>query len=121
MAISNFQRFYGNMIWTDHAIDRLNKRHIPQADALKVMANPAKTFPGKKPGTVKFIRTINDRCIHLVGKLNDQKQWVVLTAWVRGEEDREDVVVRLVKFLLSWTGKIIVGSFKFGFRKIRGK
>lgn len=121
MALSNFQRFYGNMIWTDHAVERLKKRHISQADALKVMANPTKTFPGKKPGTVKFIRTINDRRIHLVGKLNEQKQWVVLTAWVRGEEDRDDVVVRIVKWIFSMIFKILKALIKLIGDLIRGK
>lgn len=112
MSISNFQRFYGNMIWTNHSIERLAKRNISQSDAIKVMQNPDKTYPGKKADTVKFIRTINNRRIHLVGKLNEDKQWVVLTAWVRGEEDQWGFPERYIYAAIDWLGKSIFNSIR---------
>lgn len=119
--MSNFQRFYGNMIWTNHAIERLFKRNILQTDAFKVINNPDKTFPGKKPDTVKFIRRLNERSIHLVAKLNEDKQWVVLTAWVRGEEDQYGFPERFVYKFISWLVRSLYRLVKFIYKQIASK
>lgn len=112
MAISNFQREYGGMIWTNHAMERLASRRIPQSDALKVMQRPDQTFPGKKDNTVKFIRTLNGRKIHLVGSLNESKKWVVLTAFVRGEEDQYGFPEKYIYMFVDWLIDRIIGLFK---------
>ena len=112
MAISNFQREYGGIIWTNHAIERLSKRKISQANALKVMQKPDKTFPGKKDNSVKFIRTLNGRRIHLVGALNENKKWIVVTAWVRGEDDQYGFPEKYVYMFVDWVVGKIVGVFK---------
>lgn len=89
-------RFYGNMVWTDHVLNRLKRRSIPQSDALAVLRHPDKTFPGQKDGSVKFIRTINGRPIHVVASLNERQQWVVMSAWVRGESDPPPILLSLL-------------------------
>ncbi len=113
MAVNNFQREYGGVIWTNHAIERLSLRRIYQADALSVMRKPEKTFPGKKPDTVKFIRSINGRRVHLVASLNEYKKWVVLTAWVRGEEDQYGFPEKYVYMFVDW----VVGKVASFFRR----
>lgn len=104
MTVSQFIREYGGVIWTDHALERLKKRKIAQSDALAVLKNPDRTFPGKKEASVKFIRTIQGRPIHAVASLNEKKQWVVLSVWVRGEEDQKPLVWRF----LGWIWKKMV-------------
>lgn len=111
MAVSNFEREYGGVIWTNHAIDRLRQRKVHQSDAMAVMRKPEKTFPGKKDNTVKFIRTINDRRIHLVAALDEHKKWVVLTAFVRGEEDQYGFPERYVYMFVDWVAGKIAGLF----------
>lgn len=112
MTVSNFQREYGGVIWTNHAIERLSKRNIYQHDAIKVMQKPDKTYPGKKENTVKFIRTLNGRNIHLVGSLNESKKWVVLTAWVRGEEDQYGFPEKYVYMLVDWIANKLSKLFR---------
>jgi hypothetical protein len=81
-------------------------RKLSQADVVAVMRGPEKTYPGKKDSTVKFIRKIDGRCIHVIGKLLvEKKQWLILSAWVRGEEDPKGLVTRLVEWVVD---KIIV-------------
>lgn len=99
---SEFERYYGGMVWTNHALDRLAKRRVYQADALAVMKNPDRTFPAKKDNSVKFIRTVNGRQIHVVGVLNEEKKWVVTSVWVRGEEDRLGWPERLAGRWVDW-------------------
>lgn len=114
MAVSSFAREYGGVVWTDHALERLRGRGVNQSDALAVMRNPEKTYPGKKEDSVKFIRTINGRRMHVVAVMNDQKKWVVVSAWVRGEEDQYGFPEKYVYKLVDWVaGKLV--------RLVRGK
>jgi len=115
--VSDIRRFYGGMIWTNHALDRLDRRQISQSDALATLKKPDKTFPGKKEESVKFIRLINQRQIHVVGKLNEDKQWVIMSVWVRGEEDRQWWLVRvfktlgrIVKWVWKWSVGVLIGQ-----------
>jgi len=109
MSATEFERYYGGMVWTNHAMERLKQRGIYQADALAVLRNPEQTFPAKKDNSVKFIRTVNGRRIHVIGVLNEEKRWVVTSVWVRGEEDRvgwpERIVGALVDKLVGWLKK----------------
>jgi hypothetical protein len=92
-------------IFTKHALQRLSERSISQDAAESVLRNPDKTVPGQKPGTVKFIRQLNGRNTQLVATyLEDQKKWLVVSAWVRGEEDKESIVWLLITapFKLVW-------------------
>ena len=92
-------------IFTKHALQRLNERSISQNMAEMVLRQSDKTEPGKKPGTVKFIRRIHDRNVQLVGTyLDDQKKWLIVSAWVRGEEDKVPFIWQLLAlpFRLIW-------------------
>jgi hypothetical protein len=84
-------------IFTKHALQRLSERSISQDAAESVMSKPDTTVPGQKPGTVKFIRRLNDRNIQLVATyLDDQKKWLIVSAWVRGEEDKVPLMWQLI-------------------------
>jgi hypothetical protein len=92
-------------IFTKHALERLNQRDISVSMAETVMRNPEKTFPGNKPNSVKFIRRLDSRNIQLVATyLKDQKKWLVISAWVRGEDDKVPIVWQLITapFRLVW-------------------
>ena len=86
-----------DFIFSKHALERLKQRSISQDIAEVALRNPDKTFPGKKPGTVKFIKYIQNRNVQLVGTyLADQKKWLVVSAWVRGEDDQVPLVWTLL-------------------------
>ena len=109
MSYPSFSRNYGGLIWTNHALERLHKRGITQPQALSVIKNPHKTYPGKKTDSVKFIRTVGGRRIHAVATLDQTShKWIVLSLWVRGENDRgpwlEELLRRLISKLLDKLG-----------------
>ncbi len=92
-------------ILTKHARDRLKQRWITEDTIESVLRSPDRTEPGSTPGSVKFIRTINSRQIHVVGKyLDDQDRWLVVSVWVRGEEDSVPFMWQLITlpFKLLW-------------------
>lgn len=113
--VSDVVRYYGGFVWTNHALDRLKKRSVAQSDAALVLKKPDKTFPGKREGSVKFIRTVNGRRLHVVASLNDDKQWVVMSVWVRGEEDRKWWVAQVL-YGIWWVLKMIWKGLKWVFR-----
>ncbi len=107
MPITAFIRNYGGMIWTDHALWQLKRRKIFQSDALAVLRHPDRTIPGKKENSVKFMRKINERLIQVVATLNENKKWVVMSAWVRGEEDPQPMVVRVSLWVFAHIKNLI--------------
>jgi hypothetical protein len=58
-------------------------------------------------GNVKFIKTVDDREIQVIANwLEDENRWIVVSAWVRGEEDPRPLwqwVFVLPYRLLRWT------------------
>lgn len=101
-------------IFTKHALQRLKERSIPLDQAELVLRKPTQTSPGKKPNTVKFIRQINGRNMQLVGTyLADQKKWLIVSAWVRGEDDK----VPIIWLIISWPFKIVWQFSKFVYAK----
>lgn len=93
------------LIFTTHAEERRRLRKIAESDIEKVLSLPDRSFPGKKPGTVKFIREIDDRQHQVVAKfLKDQNAWLILSVWIRGEEDRN-----WMSSVFSFVKKILFG------------
>lgn len=93
-------RTYKNLVFSKHALERLGDRVLTQDAIYQTLTQPDKTFPSK--GNTKFIKTLNDRRIHVVATPIENHQWLIVSAWVRGEEDREP---------LAW--QIIVAPFRF--------
>lgn len=73
---------YGGIIWTHHALERLAQRGISQQDALKTFRNPDKSFPGKQEGSHEYRKYFGDKRVTLIGKQNEAKQWIIVSAWV---------------------------------------
>ncbi len=95
-------------IFTKHALQRLKERSISLEAAESVLRNPEETEPGSKEDTVKFIRTLHDRNIQLVGKyLPDQNKWLILSAWVRGEDDQAPLSWRVLVEIFQFISKLI--------------
>ncbi len=92
------------LIFTTHAEERRRYRKIAESDIEHVLKRPDKTFPGKKPDTVKFIKFIDGRQHQVVAKfLKDQNAWLILSVWIRGEEDSNwmSSLISLIKNIFS--------------------
>ncbi len=100
-------------IFTKHSLERLHQRSISQDAAESVLQHPDHTEPGKKPGTVKFVRVLNGRNIQLIATyLDDQKKWLVVSAWVRGEDDKVPLMWQLLTLPFKLIWKLLVWLFK---------
>lgn len=101
------QKNYQNLVFTNHALERIRLRSISQDQVQRVLANPDKTFPSDKPEQIKFIRSLNNRTIHVVAKhLPDQNKWLVVSVWVRGEDDPVPLTWKIITFPFKIIAKI---------------
>lgn len=107
-------------ILTKHARERLQQRWISEDVIASVLRSPERTEPGSKPGSTKFVRTINGRQIQLIGTyLKDEDKWLIVSAWVRGEDDKAPFLWQLITLpfvavwkLCVWIFKLITSSSK---------
>jgi len=74
---------YLDIIFTNHAISRLYNRGISQSDAYDTLKNYDEIKEGTTLGSKKFCKNYGEQRIEVVGKKNDQDQWVVLSCWSR--------------------------------------
>lgn len=74
-------RNYGGVIWTNHAIQRLNERRISQGDAWAVWNRPEQSRYSTTKGAWIYYKTYGDQRIEVVAKQNEKKEWVVLSVW----------------------------------------
>lgn len=103
MSISKSQ-----IILTKHALSRGKQRFVTQERIEQTLINPDKQFDLEE-GKTKFIRTINGRHFQVIGSyLPKENKWLVISAWVRGEEDRQS----LLESILLGIGKLILWPFK---------
>ncbi|NCN45068.1 MAG: hypothetical protein COU63_00640 [Candidatus Pacebacteria bacterium CG10_big_fil_rev_8_21_14_0_10_36_11] len=108
---------YKNLVFTKHAWERLDDRSISQDIIYQVVNSPDKTFHNQQ--NYKFIRTINGRKIHVVATPVDQGKMLIISTWVRGEDDREPFIWLLITLpfkILWWCLKILFKTI-FGDKK----
>ncbi len=110
---------YKDIVFTDHALDRVDSRSI-SADKVHATIH----YPDKKKSKTdaadsqKFIRTINGRTYHVVATyLKKEHKWLVISAWVRGEDDQLPLSIqllllpfRIIWWLLKLVGKLVSGD-----------
>jgi len=87
------ERKYLNLIFTNHAINRLYNRGISQEKAYETFKNPDGQLPGKIPGSVKFYKSYGppageagEQRIEIVAKKNEKGEWVVFSCWSKFKE-----------------------------------
>ncbi len=78
----NYQRYYGNIIWTNHAIDRLRDRGLSQETAWQAFRYPDEELKGRKNGTFEFRKNIHRSNVTIIAKQNEKNEWLVLSAWI---------------------------------------
>lgn len=74
---------YGGVIWTNHALSRLQERGIKQGDAWATWRNPQQSRKGEVPGAWIYYRTYGDQRIEVVAKKNERGEWIILSVWSR--------------------------------------
>ena len=74
---------YGGVIWTNHALSRLNERGIKQGDAWATFQRPEQSRRATIPGAWVYHRTYGNQRIEVVAKENERREWVILSVWNR--------------------------------------
>jgi hypothetical protein len=92
-------REYKNVIFTDHALERIKLRRITQEMIVTAIRQPDQKVL-EADGDTKFVKHIGGRNIQVVSAyLSDEKKWLVKSAWVRGEDDPQPFLLRLLGWL----------------------
>lgn len=96
------------IILTKHALSRGKQRYVTQERIEQTLMNPDKQFD-LEDGKTKFIRVVKERQFQVVATyLPKEDKWLVISAWVRGEEDRQS----FFETLLFAIGKLLLWPFK---------
>lgn len=103
---SNKTLQYKNLVLTKHAKERVLNRSLTLNSLYQTVAfaDNQVVFDDNK---TKFIKSIKDRDYQVIAKyLPEKKQWLIISAWVRGEEDKDSLVWQIISFpfKLIWKG-----------------
>jgi len=80
--IMSYSKSYKGVIWTNHAIDRLRARNIPQEYAWKAFRFPDSTKRGKASDSNEYIKKIDRYTVTIIAKQNEKKEWLILSVWI---------------------------------------
>lgn len=80
--VMNYSRTHGGVIWTNHALERLKGRKIPQEIAWKAFRFPEVTQKGKASGSFEFIKKLDIYTVTVIAKKNDRREWVIVSCWI---------------------------------------
>lgn len=106
---------YKNLVFTKHAVERLQDRTI-SLDTIWQVINYPDAKHSKDEEKIKFIRTLDQRKIHVIAtKLDQENKWLIVSVWVRGEEDKAPLSWQL----MTLPFKIVVWIVKKGITLIQ--
>lgn len=77
-----YNKHFGGVIWTNHALERLHQRKLPQHIAFSAFQQPDTRVNGKKAGTIELQKQIGASTITLIIRQNEQREWLILSAWI---------------------------------------
>lgn len=95
---------YKNIIFTKHSLERMGKRSIDQDRIWQVINHPRKVY-NSSGGSKKYLKTINDRRFQVIATyLPKEKKYLVISTWVRGEDDKQGIVWTIITlpFKIIW-------------------
>ncbi len=97
------------VILTKHAQERIKQRRMTALGVEQTVLNPDRKVPLEN-GETKFIKKQGQRLYQAVGVYeNKQKAWIVLSAWVRGENDKPELLWRII----VWPWQMLWKLMKF--------
>ena len=105
-----------HIILTKHARERIAQRRMTVLGVEETVLEPDKKIK-LKDGQVKFVKQQGTRLYQVVTTYKEKEHaWLVLSAWVRGEDDPEDLLwviltapVKLLWKLMKFLGKVLFG------------
>lgn len=76
------EKYYGEAIWTNHALKRLSDRGLSQKIAWKAFQYPDISTPLDHSGTMQYKKGIGSSLVTVVAKKNDQGKWLIISCWI---------------------------------------
>ena len=94
---------YGGVVWTNHALQRLKERGIPQGDAWAAWKRPDQSRYAATRGAWVYYKTWGTQRIEVVAKQDERKQWIIMSVWSRPthEKKREGKKTSLLKKIIK--------------------
>ena len=77
------ERNFKGLIFTNHALQRLQERGIAQGDAWVTWRKPDQSRWAQNKGAWIYYKTFGDQKIEVVAKKNERGEWLVLSVWSR--------------------------------------
>ena len=71
-----------DVVFTNHAIERMSQRGISGDWAWQSVKQPDTTNPGKEKHTTEFMKRFSAHTVTTIAKKNDIGEWVVLSVWM---------------------------------------
>ncbi len=71
---------YMDLIFTNHAIDKMAQRGIRQEDAYETFKHPD-LQKNDRANSFEFIKQFTEFKISLIGKQNEKGEWVAISVW----------------------------------------
>jgi hypothetical protein len=101
-------RQYKELIFTNHALDRLAQRRVDQSEAWATWRRPDKRYYAATKQAWVFQRSWRHRQIELVAKQNERKEWVVLSVWSNyvHHKPKQSWLMKLLRRLWRWIIRI---------------
>jgi hypothetical protein len=73
---------YGGLIWTNHALDRLGQRSLPQDLAWQAYRYPDDVQKDNYKNSTTYLKKHEKYLITLIIKENERKELIVVSAWI---------------------------------------
>lgn len=98
------QRKYKELVFTNHALDRLQQRKVEMTEVWAAWRRPDKRYYASTKQAWVFCRNWRHRQIEVVAKQNELKEWVVLSVWSNyvNYKPKKSWLIKLLRKLWRW-------------------
>lgn len=108
------ERSFSGIIWTNHALERLDQRGLTQDLAHSAFTNPDKSYSARDGG-MEFIKWVGKSKITLIAKKNERGEWLVISNWIdpplEGTTDYYKATDYKAYKKMPWWAKLVVDIF----------
>jgi hypothetical protein len=104
-------KYFGGVIWTNHALARLQERGIKQGDAFVAFQHPDSSRYAATERAYVYYKTWGNDRIEVVAAQNERKQWVILSVWSRPVFETGYKPKKQLPLLMRIIQKIVWGKF----------
>jgi hypothetical protein len=80
---------YKGLIFTNHILERMKQRNLRPIDIYWIFSKPDKKVNSEKNGAIKFYRNYRGVGYIVVGKKNENKEWIMLSCcWKESNKNK---------------------------------